>query len=272
MEKIDNSKLINAIKVMKEQKTKESQSIMLGEMMNSKFLNPTTLNIVPDKDGKINIPKGTQISFYTIMSTDKKKFAMAFTDEIELNKWYEASIKGGVKPEQLSRNSAVMGFMEYADIILNEKSDLDGLVINPYNENIIFNREQISSLREQRINKDKYGITQNVIHTNEQIGLRKLNPEEYPTEMLDKIILHMKNKDEINAAWILKMLKQEKESYLIVVDFEGEFSIVLGEIARIAKPFLVDGITSLDMVPYNSPLGTDAIKTADMFYSKNEQL
>lgn len=269
MGKIDNSKFVNAIKVMKEQKTKESQSIMLGEMMNSKFLNPTTLNIVPDKDGKINIPKGTQISFYTIMSTDKKKFAMAFTDEIELNKWYETSIKGGIKPEQLSRNSAVMGFMEYAEIILNEKSDLDGLVINPYNENIIFNREQISSLREQRINKDKYGITQNVINKNEQIGLRKLVSEEYPTEMLDKIILHMKSKEEINAAWILKMLKQGKESYLIVVDFEGELNIVLGEIARIAKPFLTTGIISMDMIPYNSPLGKDATKTADMFYNKN---
>ena len=268
MEKIDNSKLINAINVMKEQKTKESQSIMLGEMMNSKFLNPTTLNIVPNKDGKINIPKGTQISFYTIMSTDKKKFAMAFTDNNELNKWYDANIKGGAKPENLSRNSAIMGFMEYAEIILNEKSDLDGLVINPYNENIIFNKEQIASLKEQRINREKYGITKNTINKNEQIGLRKLLPEEYPTEMLDKIISHMQNKEEIKSAWILKMLKQEKESYLIVVDFEGELHVVLGEIARIAKTFLTSDITSLDMVPYNSPLGKDAIKTADMFYSK----
>ena len=224
MEKIDNSKFVNAIKVMKEQKTKESQSIMLGEMMESKFLNPTTLNIVPDKDGKINIPKGTQISFYTIMSTDKKKFAMAFTDENEMNKWYEANIKGGTKPELLSRNSAIMGFMEYAEIILNEKSDLEGLVINPYNENIIFNREQISSLREQRINKDKYGITQNVINKNEQIGLRKLVSEEYPTEMLDKIILHMKSKEEINAAWILKMLKQEiNNRKKLFANYGGEY-------------------------------------------------
>ena len=139
MGKIENTKLIEAIKRMKQDKTKESQSIMLWEMMNAKFLNPTTLNAVPDKNGKVNIPVGTTISFYTIISTDKKKFAMAFTDNDELNKWYNANIQAGVKPENISRNSAVMGFMEYAEIILNEKSDLEGFVINPYNENIIFN-------------------------------------------------------------------------------------------------------------------------------------
>lgn len=271
MEKLelDNKKFVDSIKRMKEEKTKESQSIMLEEMMQAKFLNPTTLNIKPDENGKLNIPQGTQISFYTIISTDKKKFAMAFTDNSEMNKWIEANIKGGVNPENISKNSAVMGFMDYAKIILNQKSDLDGLVINPYNENIVFNKEQISSLKEQRINKEKYGITMNKINQNEQIGLRKLLPQEYPTEMIDTIIDYMKKSDEISSAYILKMKKDEKESYLIVVDFIGELNIVLGGIARIAKPFLTNEIKSLDMVPLNSPLGKEAIKNADMFYNKD---
>lgn len=269
MEKIDNTRLTDAIKIMKEEKTKESQSIMLGEMMNSKFLNPTTLNVVPDKEGKINIPVGTKISFYTIVSTDKKKFAMAFTDNSELNKWYEANLKGGAAPEKLSKNSAVMGFMEYAEIILNEKSDLDGFVINPYNENIVFNKEQIASLKEQRINKEKYGITKNKINKDEEVGLQKLLPEEYPSQMIDELLIHMRNTEEINSAWILKMLKDGRESYLMVVDFQGDLNKILGEIARIAKPFLSSGITSLDMVPYNSSLGVEAIKNAEEFYNKN---
>lgn len=269
MEKLDNQKFVNSIKKMKEEKTKESQSIMLGEMMQAKFLNPTTLNIKPDENGKVNIPVGTQISFYTIISTDKKKFAMAFTDNVEMNKWIDANIKGGVSPDKISKNSAVMGFMDYAEIILNKDSDLDGLVINPYNENIVFNKEQIASLREQRINKEKYGITMNKINQNEQIGLRKLLPEEYPSEMINSIIDYMKNSDEISSAYILKMKKDEKESYLIVVDFVGELNIVLGGIAKIAKPFLTKDIKSLDMVPLNSPLGKEAIKNADMFYNKD---
>lgn len=269
MEELDNKNLVEAIRKMKEENTKESQSLMLGEMMKSKFLNPTTLKLEPDNDGKINIPSGTQISFYTITSIDKKRFAMAFTEREELNKWIEANIKAGAPENKLSKNVAIMGFMEYADIILNENSGLDGLVINPYNENIVFNKEQIASLREQKINKEQYGMTRNIIQKDEEIALKKLGSEEYPSELITSIVEHMKNKEEIDSAWILKMKKKEKESFLLVVDFKGDLNVVLGEIGRIAKPFLHGEIKSLDMVPLNSKLGKVAIEYGDKIYDKN---
>ena len=269
MEELNNKNLIEAIKRMKAENTSEAQSNMLGEMMKSRFLNPTTLHIKPDENGNVNIPNGTTISFYTIVSTDKKKFAMAFTDQNELDKWIDVNLKAGVSKDTFTKNSAIMGFMEYADIILNNDSGLDGFVINPYNENIVFNREQIASLREQRINKEQYGITRNVIEKDEEIGLKKLDDKEYPSELIDVFIKHMKTKQEIKSAWILKMRKKEKESVLLVVDFEGELNQVLGELGRVAKPHLNSNITSLDMVPLNSKLGKIAVQHGDKIYDKN---
>ena len=269
MENLDNTNLVEAIRRMKENNTKENQSLMLGEMMKSRFLNPTTLKVQPDENGKVNIPAGTEISFYTITSTEGKKFAMAFTSQAELDKWIDANIKGGAPKEKFTRNAGIMGFMEYAGIILNNNSDLDGMVINPYNENIVFNKEQMASLREQRINKEQYGMTRNVIQNNEEIGLRKLNSEEYPSELITNLIEHMKTKKEISAAWMLKMKKSEKESLLLVVDFEGDLNVVLGEIGRVAKPFLNGENKSLDMAPLKSKLGNAAIEHGDKIYDKN---
>ena len=269
MEEIKNESLVEAIRKLKENNTKENQSIMLGEMMKSKFLNPTTLKVVPDENGKVNIPAGTEISFYTITSTSGKKFAMAFTSRPELDKWVDANTKAGVPAEKISKNAGIMGFMEYAGIILREDNDLDGLVINPYNENLILNRDQISSLREQRINFEKYGMTRNAIKNNEQIGLRKLNSEEYPADLINELVEHMKNKTEISSAWLLKMKKNEKESFLLVVDFEGDASKILGEIGRIAKPYLVGDTTSLDMVAYKAKLGSIAAEHGDKIYDKS---
>jgi len=269
MEELDNKNLVDAIKKMKEENSKEAQSLMLGEMMKSKFLNPSTLNVQPNEKGEINISNGTKISFYTIISTDKKKFAMAFTDKMELNKWFDINVKNGTPAEKITKSSAIMGFMEYADIILNPNSDLDGLVINPYNENIVFNRDQIASLKEQRINKEKFGMTRNTFNENDEIGLRKLEDSEYPSEMVTALVEHMKNKPEIDSAWILKMKKNEKESILLVVDFEGDLNIVLGEIGRIAKGYLNQEITSLDMVPLKTKLGATAANHGDKIYDKN---
>ena len=103
MEELNNKSFVEAIKKMKEEKTKEAQSYMLGEMMKAKFLNPTTLKVEPDKDGKVTIPEGTKISFYTIINTEKQKFAMAFTEQSELEKWINANVEAGAPKENFSK-------------------------------------------------------------------------------------------------------------------------------------------------------------------------
>ena len=130
MKKIENKKLIEAIKIMKENNTKKNRSIMLEEMMKSEFLNPTSLKLKSNKDGKAVIKEGEKISFYTISTIDNKKFAMAFTSIEEMNKWSEKNFVDKAKVgEEIPRNFMIMKFIDYANIILQSNSNLDGNMI-----------------------------------------------------------------------------------------------------------------------------------------------
>ncbi len=141
---IKNMELIIAMRMLQEEDTLENRNRMINEMMKSKFVTPATID--PKDEERVRANKGkdgktsVQVSFKIVKSKDGKKFLPAFTDTAQYNEWKERSgIKDGLR-------NMIMNFDVYAQYILNSNGDLDGFIINPYGENIVFTTGLIKSI------------------------------------------------------------------------------------------------------------------------------
>ena len=84
---INNTKLVELIAKMKEEKTVEAQNAVIAEILKSRFLCPVIIDKSLPKNGRVEIKKDTKIQFSIIKTTDEKKYLMAFTSESEVHKW-----------------------------------------------------------------------------------------------------------------------------------------------------------------------------------------
>lgn len=142
--KIKNMELIIAMRMLQEEDTMENRNRMINEMMKSKFVTPATIDPKDEERVRSNKNKdartSVQVSFKIVKSPDGRKFLPAFTDTVQYDAWKERSgIKDGLR-------NMIMNFDVYAQYILNSNGDLDGFIINPYGENIVFTTNLIKSI------------------------------------------------------------------------------------------------------------------------------
>lgn len=253
---ITNPELKKYIAQMQANDTDENVGQVFQEIaMNAQFLGVVVLSQEPERtaDGKVTIKPDTRIQLPMLTSMENQNFYPAFTDWDELNKW-----------EQISERPSTMMFTfdDYAHMVLEDKN-VEGIVINPFGENLIIDRGMVEELKAKKDIVTK-GFAERQFTEGEEVLLG--DPKEYPEDMIQDIIDYMKQKEEISQAWLRLLVKGEEQSYLLVVDFEGEASNVFPEISDIARPHLMNQY--LDMVPYRSELGQKATENVLAFYVK----
>ena len=86
-ENVNNSKLIELIDKLKEEKSMEAQNKVISEVLRSRFMCPVILESAPKGGGKIQVGKETKIQFSIIKTKEEKNFLIAFTSEPEVHKW-----------------------------------------------------------------------------------------------------------------------------------------------------------------------------------------
>ena len=231
---------------------------LCGEIvMNAHFLSVVKFSKEPESKGsnQVVVTKGTQIAFPMLATQDNRKFYPAFIDWVELGKW---SAMKDTKPKTL-----ILSFDDYASMVLDSNGG-DGFVINPFSDNLILDRKIINHLREKK-NSIKSGITECQAKKDTKVIIGE--PKEYPSAMADAICAYAKTDKRIHSIWLKLMERDEKFSYLLVVDFQGdEPKSVFSKIGEAAQPFLNGKY--LDMVPYSEQFGADAVKGAEPFYKK----
>lgn len=259
---LENPKLKALFSQKKAAKSEEEFDSVMNELcgeivMNAHFLSVIKFSKEPESKGsnQVVVTKGTQIAFPMLSTQDNRKFYPAFIDWTELGKW---SAMKDTKPKTL-----ILSFDDYAAMVLDSNGG-DGFVINPFSDNLILDRKIINHLREKK-NSIKSGITEYQAKKNTQVILGE--PKEYPTAMADAICTYAKTDKRIRSIWLKLMERDEKFSYLLVVDFQGdEPKSVFSKIGEAAQPFLNGKY--LDMVPYSEQFGADAVKDAKPFYKK----
>ena len=243
---VDNKKLIELIEKLKEEKTMEVQNQVISDILKSRFLCPVILESAPKGGGKIEINKNTKIQFSIIKTKDEKTFLIAFTSDEEVNKWQKSKVQ----------QSIIYTFEDYAMIITNN-DNIDGFVIDPKGCNIAITKEMIKEI--------KSNITQETVLEKDstvELGM----PKEYPHELVKKLCDLFLNMPKVKKAYLMLMTKNEKLSYLVIIDADGEEKECFNTIASAAIPFL--NSMPLNLLPANTDLGKKAMEKFTPFYNK----
>ena len=262
---ITNPKLLEAIVNMQEDNNPDNVNRMIDCVMNAQFITPGKVSkprpvAKTDKNGSTVMQQETQVQFQLIENQNGEKFFPAFTDESEKKKWE------GSKGKQ----DVVMTFDGYAQLLEDPNSNVMGFVINPFGRSVAFPKPMVKSLAEQKKNmqNNSGGLQQQTISADEQVQLGDPEPDEYPIDMMAAIINILRERDDVNAAY-LRMFKRENEdkpSYLVIVDFTSDkMEEIFKGISAAAAPHLSGYM--LSMMPYSLPFAKKAVDGVEPFYT-----
>ncbi len=84
----------------------------------------------------------------------------------------------------------------------------------------------------------------------------------------DEISKYLKTCKNVNAAYLRLMVKDNEQSYLIVVDFSGDKNEIFSGIANAGVPF--SNGKYLDFVSLSSDFGKSAVEKVESFYKKKK--
>lgn len=256
---VTNPDLVLAIKEMQQNNTKEMQDQMINAVMKAHFISPVNISPVPgpsDEVGKVVLKEKTTISFNIIENSANQQFFLAFTDWDELGKWCKNE----------NQQTLIMPFDDYVAMILNEKGNSDGFVINPFGGNVVFSKAMIRALQAEKERRAKGGVVEQVVKKDTTVQLGQ--PRIYPEELVKAITNYLKNQKNVKAAYLQLMINEGEQSYLVIADFTGDRRVLFDGIANVAMSHL-NGMF-IDLVPYDSDFGRNATNNIEPFYKRKK--
>lgn len=238
--------------------TRDMEANMFKEIYHAKYLMPldaSKMNMEKTNtdNGECVVKENSIMQFPLITNSEDKSFYPFFTDWNEFRRFD--------KEQKFSGNIVTFEDIRY----FIDKAD--GISINPYGVNITLTNDMLTVI--ESVAK---GSPQNTV-IKEQVAEKDTKvmlgaPAEYPHEMIDAICKYLKTNKNVNAAYLRLMIKDNEQSYLIVVDFSGDKNEVFSGIANASVPFS-NGLY-LDFVPLSSSFGKDAVDKVEPFYKKKK--
>ena len=259
--KITNPALKKAIVNMQENNTPENVNHMIDCVMAAQFITPANVsqpkNVAKtDQNGATVMQQETQVQFQLIENGNKEKFFPAFTDEEEKEKWKGAEGKQNV----------VMTFDSFAQVLSAPDCDVKGFVINPFGKSVAFPTPMVQSLKKQKDERSG-GLTKREIKNDENYELGDPDPDEYPIDMMAAMINFFNERDDVNKAFLrtFKRENDEKPSYLVIVDFDGnDMEEIFKGVSLAASPHL-NGY-ELSMMPFSVQFAKNACNGVEPFF------
>lgn len=261
---IENYELVEAIAMMQDDNCPENVNRMINCVMNAQLITPANVSkpvpVAKNNGNGTVMQQETQIQFQLIENQNKEKFFPAFTDKEEKEKWEQAQ----------GKHDVIMTFDGFAQVLSAPDCNVQGFVINPFGRSVAFPKEMVMSLKKQKDAKEANGgLQKQKIEDEEKVQLSDPAPDEYPIDMMASVINYLQERDDVNAAYLRMFQRedQEKPSYLIIVDFEGEkMAEIFKGISTFANPHL--GGFELSMMPYSFPFAKKAVEGVEPFFEK----
>lgn len=89
-------------------------------------------------------------------------------------------------------------------------------------------------------------------------------PKDYLIQMIEVIKQRLEPNKSVQKVWLRLMVRNGKQSYLLIVDFDGKQDEIFGNIADAARPYL-EGM-NFDFVSVEKKFGISAIENVKPFY------
>ncbi|MBP2966735.1 enhanced serine sensitivity protein SseB C-terminal domain-containing protein, partial [Acinetobacter baumannii] len=132
---------------------------------------------------------------------------------------------------------------------------LMGIVINPYSQNLVLNKENLEFINSKKQN----------IKKNEKVSIGI--PAEYPNFFVDECRKVFKEETKIKKAFLLQMIRENlQKSFLLIIDSENDDEI-LPCVSNNVQQYL-EREDILDIVSFNSDFGRNVTKEYNPFYEK----
>lgn len=255
-EEIKNPDLLSAIEKMQEDGSKENVEAMINEVIKAKLILPAKITPATQartENGRTVMQQVNQVQFRLLKNGNGEMFFGVFTDIEEMYKWEDTK----------TASKVVTDFDSIASMVMDEKSNVGGFVINAFGKSVTFPKPMVMTIKQQR---DYMRMKNNTIESGTRVQLSE--PDEYPIDLMAALINHFSTEETVNAAY-LRMIKKEdgQQSYFIVVDFYGDMQETFDYINKVAKPFLDDEI-ELTMMPYSMEFARNAVNGIEPFYKK----
>ncbi len=260
-EPILNPALVQAMEAMKADRNPKTESAFVNTLKAGRFLVPADINTVQaaqaNPDGTVQLKDQPQIKFVLFSSANGERYFPLFTDGDEVNKW----------PDREKHQLAAITYPDLCEFFKREmnknegKSDITGIVINPYAQNVMVPADSMLKI----LNTESMAPGTKI-----QIGDLKEQPEELLNALQDL----MPNETDIEKAYLRVMKREDKPNpnFLLVLDINvaalGDAGIkaLFDRVAEVAKPHL-RGV-ELAIVPASNNFGVAALKNAVPFYEK----
>jgi len=239
-EPVENLELVNKIREYTKSQSDEDEKVLREELLKAKFLSPIKVEVEKEEfKGKQALEQDAKFNLINIQDNKDNSYLPVFTDWIEMEKWNK------------DEKAIVLTFEDYAKIATNNQ-ELVGIVINPYGENLVLDREVIVNIVSGKA----------VMRKGESVAIGL--PRDYPEEMVQALKRYFDEFKKIKSAYLLWMVRNGEQSYLLVLDSDEKPEMIYPKIGDVCKPYL-NGIF-VDMIPLTSSLGISATENQQPFY------
>lgn len=233
--------------------TRELEEKMFIEVYNAKYLLPfdaSMLKTDPNNmvDGKLVIKDKSQLRIPLITNAEDKKFFAFFTDWIEFRKFDQQ--------KKFSGNIVTFADLKY----FSNKGN--GVVINPFGFNLILDENMINVIESVATGKQEINIQR--ITTDKDTKVKIGTPKTMPTDMIEAISKCLEKHSEVKEAYLKLMVKDDVESWLLVIDFNGDKNAIFGDVAKSALAYSKG--KNIDFIKLGSEFSKNAIEDTEPFY------
>ncbi|MBQ1324686.1 MAG: SseB family protein [Solobacterium sp.] len=219
---IRNPELKEALKVLKEERTRENEAAMFAEVKKAKLLAPVLFNVNVDaKNGRINLPENTQIKFVLVNSNTGKSFFPVFTDLDEAKK---LPLAPNQHPQYVVRS-----LKDYERMIDDPNNKAEGIAINPMSDNIILPNPLV-----KRLNSDEPIIAPQAAPA--PAAIRYTEPAIYPTAVVNAVYETARTMEDIDRVWMKGKLTGTEMSFVFFVAADKKDEDILAALKIAAEP------------------------------------
>ena len=138
---INNPMLMGALELLRAENTQEHRNLVMQEVLRARFLTPVVVEppLVANEEGIARAEADRTINLLLLKAGDDKGYFMGFTDMEELKRWKSQT------PHQVF----AMKFSDYVNMILKPDCEVNGVVINPFDHNLVITKNMILSILEK---------------------------------------------------------------------------------------------------------------------------
>lgn len=215
IDRIENTELVEVIGRVRQSGTEENMIELLRQVAGATLLVP-----VDGDEGSY--------SFHAVAGAEGKKYMVVYSDSDS----YEVAFEG--KPYK--QKGVTAGFADILDVVMAPNMGLDGFVINPGVENILFGKDMLKMIAQQMdIGGDDTA----------KVG----EPDHYPEQLKDKLEEYLLDAPSVKRIWV-RLLKEnhtEVLRWMIIIDTElegDELKYQTETLRNFVKPYL-DGMDAL---------------------------